>query len=134
MDEISAGGVVIHDDKVLVLRKFRGDWVLPKGRLEVGETREQAALREVKEETGVQTQIVRYVGFVKYLYRHHDGEKVRKTVYYYLMSAEKVDVRPQREEGFCEAALMDEDRALELLKHDAERNMVQRAFRFYEAM
>lgn len=134
MEEISAGGVVIHDDKVLVLKKFRGDWVLPKGRLEDGESQEQAALREVHEETGVKTDIVRYVGFVKYFYRHRDGTRVRKTVYYYLMSADEVDVCPQREEGFCDAVLMEEKRALQLLKHDAERNMVQKAFRFYEAL
>ena len=85
MEEISAGGVVVHKGKVAVLRKFRGEWVLPKGRLEEGESREKAALREVREESGLRAEIVRYIGYVKYWYQHIEGDKVQKTVHYYYM-------------------------------------------------
>jgi len=52
-EEISSGGVVVFNNAILLLRKFNGDWVLPKGKVEQGETLEQAALREVSEESGV---------------------------------------------------------------------------------
>ena len=48
-EEISAGGVVLFGNAILLLRKFNGDWVLPKGRVEEGEQRKDAALREVLE-------------------------------------------------------------------------------------
>lgn len=129
MQEVSAGGVVIDGGKVLVLKKYRGDWVLPKGRLEEGETKQEAALREVLEESGVRCEIVGYLGFVKYNYSHHSGEKVQKTVHYYSMIEIKGQLKPQREEGFCEAIFLPWKRAASILRHDSERSMVRNAFR-----
>ena len=63
---VSCGGVVIFRGKILLLYKnFRNryeGWVLPKGTVETGESFEQTALREVKEETGVEAHINEYVG------------------------------------------------------------------------
>lgn len=129
MQEVSAGGVVIDDNRVLVLKKYRGDWVLPKGRLEEGETKEEAAIREVREESGVRCEIVRYLGFVKYNYRHYNGERVQKTVHYYSMIEKKGELKPQKEEGFCEAIFVPWWKAAGMLRHDSERNMVRNAFK-----
>ena len=60
--EKSAGGVVIYDNAILLLRKYNGDWVLPKGRIEKDEKIKEAALREVKEETGTQAEVIKYLG------------------------------------------------------------------------
>lgn len=128
MKEISAGGVVIQGKDVLVLRKFRGDWVLPKGRIEAGETLEETALREVGEESGVECRIDQYIGFVRYNYNKPSGVQVHKTVHYYTMTAEGGTMKPQREEGFCDSTFMPWRRAVKLLKHDSERNMVLQAF------
>ncbi|MDL2310727.1 NUDIX hydrolase [Peptostreptococcaceae bacterium OttesenSCG-928-C18] len=132
MEEISAGGIVVHKGSVAVLRKFRGDWVLPKGRLEKGETKEEAALREVNEESGIKAEIIRYIGYVKYWYKHIDGEKVQKTVHYYYMKTTDTKLIPQREEGFTEATYMPFDKAIHHLKHDAEKNMVSKVKDFYK--
>jgi 8-oxo-dGTP pyrophosphatase MutT (NUDIX family) len=93
----SAGGIVVRDGKVLVTQhsKHKG-WDFPKGHLEQGETSEQAALREVAEETGVVAQIVEKVGKTEYFYWEDgphsapDGatrgkQKVLKTVVFFLM-------------------------------------------------
>ena len=62
---VSCGGVVIFRGKILLLYKnFRNryeGWVLPKGTIERGETYQETALREVKEETGVNARINEYV-------------------------------------------------------------------------
>lgn len=129
MKETSAGGVVVDGADVLVLRKFRGDWVLPKGRLEDDETLEEAALREVWEESGIKCEIIDHIGFVKYNYRHYNGQRVQKTVHYFYMVEKKGDLKPQREEGFCEAIFMPWKKATMILRHDSERNMVRNAFR-----
>jgi 8-oxo-dGTP diphosphatase len=56
--EFSAGGVVIKDKReVLLIKNPSNIWTFPKGHIEKGETREQAAVREVKEETNVDAQI-----------------------------------------------------------------------------
>ena len=131
MEEISAGGVVIYKGKVAVLKKFRGDWVLPKGRIEEGETLENAAIREVREESGLRADIMRYIGYVKYWYQHIEGRKVQKTVHYFYMNTKDTNLIPQKEEGFTEGAFMPFDKAIYSIKHDAEKNMVRKAKAFY---
>lgn len=90
----SAGGVVIDGSKVLVLSWTDRDFVcLPKGGLEGIETSEQAALREVKEETGYNVRIVEFLGSWSYIFSERNAD-YRKTVDYYLM--EKIDSKPPR--------------------------------------
>lgn len=85
----SAGGIIVRevDGKPLVLvtqhSKHHG-WDFPKGHLESGESSEQAALREVEEETGVKAEIVEKVGQTEYFY-FEDGVRNFKTVVYFLM-------------------------------------------------
>jgi 8-oxo-dGTP pyrophosphatase MutT (NUDIX family) len=82
--ETSYGGVVVRGDQVLVItpagRRTTG---LPKGGLEAGETPEQAATREVREETGIVASVREPIGDVHYTYRRN-GRRVRKTVHYFL--------------------------------------------------
>ena len=91
--EYSSGGVVYRKvgdnayEVALVYRKRHDDWSLPKGHIEEGETREEAALREVKEETGLDARIVEPLGEIVYFYRRKNGDLVRKTVYHFLMEA-----------------------------------------------
>jgi 8-oxo-dGTP diphosphatase len=90
--EYSAGGVVYRPngsdtDIALIYRTRHDDWSLPKGHIEPGESREQAALREIKEETGLDASILRPLGEAVYFFRKRSGDLVRKTVYHYLMEA-----------------------------------------------
>jgi len=85
----SAGGVVLksEDGQVSVLvtqhSKHLG-WDFPKGHVEAGESSEEAALREVEEETGVKAEIIEKTGQTQYFY-FEDGQKVFKTVTFFLM-------------------------------------------------
>lgn len=85
----AAGGIVIrrtaasHVEVACIYREARGDWTFPKGKLDKGETFEQAALREVLEETSLHCEIVRYIGATNYT--HRKGKP--KVVAYYLMHA-----------------------------------------------
>lgn len=93
--ETSAGGLVIDgldgpkDGQVAALigridRRGRMLWSLPKGHIEMGETAEQTAVREVAEETGVQGKVLAALGSIDYWFVT-EGRRVHKTVHHYLM-------------------------------------------------
>lgn len=127
--ETSAGGIVIVGNALLLLRKYNGDWVLPKGRVEVNEEVSKAALREVLEESGVKAEIVKYIGEITYPLNSHrkDRESSLKTVYWFLMKARNMGCNPQREEGFVEAKYIHINRASELAHYDDEKRMIDLA-------
>ena len=68
----------------MVHRPVHQDWSFPKGKLEAGETFELAALREVREETGMACRLVRFIGHTEYL----DRKGRPKAVAYWVMAAE----------------------------------------------
>jgi 8-oxo-dGTP diphosphatase len=80
---LASGGVVRRpDDNIAVVHRRRyDDWSLPKGKVEPGETPEAAALREVKEETGIECRLGPEIGTTTY----HDAERREKVVRYWLM-------------------------------------------------
>ena len=130
VEEVSAGGVVIFGNAILLLKKFNGDWVLPKGRVEKGENIREAAIREVMEESGVKAEIIRYIGMVHYTYKNIKGnEIVYKTVHWYLMRTNSMDSTPQKREGFVEARFVHVDRVLDLIKYKDEKKIIKKALR-----
>ncbi|MGO1560738.1 MAG: NUDIX hydrolase [Actinomycetaceae bacterium] len=94
VDETSAGGVIIKVDDGLafvavIARRNRGgrlEWCLPKGHLEGEETAEQAAVREISEETGIDGQVLRHLGSIDYWFAGTD-RRVHKVVHHYLLEA-----------------------------------------------
>lgn len=95
----AAGGVVVRPvpggrfEVACIYREARGDWTFPKGKLDDGETFEQAALREVLEETGMHCDIIRFAGTTNYT--HRKGKP--KIVAYYLMSVATGEFHPNDE-------------------------------------
>jgi len=82
----SAGGVVVHDGKILVIASPRRNLLdLPKGTIEPNESIEDAAVREVEEETGYRCVIKEDLGSITYDFDGSDGTRYRKTVSYFLM-------------------------------------------------
>jgi len=80
----AAGGIVIRDGAVLVVhRPEYGDWTLPKGKVDPGETWEEAAVREVEEEAGLRCELGEEVGRTHYV----DQRGREKEVRYFLMTA-----------------------------------------------
>ncbi len=93
-DETSAGGLVVRTEDGTssgaligrLDRRGRLRWSLPKGHVEHGETHEQAAVREVEEETGISGRITARLGSVEYTFIAH-GKRIHKRVHHYLMEA-----------------------------------------------
>ena len=93
VDEVSAGGLVIDQTGTKGLLIGRRDlkdqtgqrllWSLPKGHIEEGETPEQAAIREVQEETGIESEISKALGVIDFWFMA-GGKRIHKTVHHYL--------------------------------------------------
>ena len=137
IEATSCGGVVIFRNKVLVLYKnyknrYEG-WVLPKGTVEPGESYEQTALREVKEETGVSAKIVEYLGKSQYSFSAYT-EIVEKGVHWYLMLSDSYYSKPQQEEFFLDSGYYKFYEAYHLLKFANEKMMLQKAFIKYNEL
>lgn len=130
MEEVSAGGVVIFSNTILLLKKFNGDWVLPKGRVEKDERIEDAALREVLEESGVRAEIVDYIGMVNYKYKNlKENQMVYKTVHWYLMKANSMECFPRKKEGFVEALFVHIDKAGDLVRYEDEKKIIDKGLK-----
>lgn len=101
--EVSSGGVVVAKKldiwHVLVIRDMNNTWTFPKGLIEPQETAEDAAMREVKEETGVSgLSLIAPLDIVRYTFRRNGI--IHKTVHYFLFRAEKLKKpTPQVNEG-----------------------------------
>jgi 8-oxo-dGTP pyrophosphatase MutT (NUDIX family) len=130
-DEFSAGGVVVCDGQVITIvpvkRAADGTRVLglPKGHLDGDETPEEAARREVAEETGVQGELLEHLGDVEYRYDRR-GRGVSKEVRFYLFAYRSGDVADHDHE-IEEASWMPLEQAAEQLTYPGEREMVKRA-------
>lgn len=134
VEATSCGGVVIYRGKILTLYKsyknrYEG-WVLPKGTVEEGEEYYETALREVKEEAGVQASIIKYVGKSQYSF-NIQNDVVEKDVHWFLMSANSYHSRPQREEYFVDSGYYKFHEAYHLLKFSNERQILEMAYNEY---
>jgi len=100
--EISAGGVVYRPGSQgleiqLIVDRY-GKISLPKGKMEAGETVEQTALREIREETGSIGEIRAALDVIKYTYQHPQHGRVDKEVHYFLVEAVGGVTQAQEEE------------------------------------
>lgn len=123
----AAGGIIVrHDDDgvarvAVVWRPLRGDWTFPKGKLDQGETYEQAAVREVIEETGLACKPLRFIGTTEY--QHRKGRP--KVVAYFLMSPKAGEFTPNEEVD--ELAWLTVREAERRLTWDRDRDLLARA-------
>ena len=129
--EFSAGGVVtrrFHGRPFLAaVRLDRPDRVLalPKGHPEQGESMRDAALREVREETGLEAELLEKLGDVRYWYSLH-GERVLKVVSFYLCRYVRGSIRDHDHE-VAGVEWLPLDEAPRLLAYKGEREMAERA-------
>lgn len=134
MDQISAGGVAFRwrdsqTEIVIVSMKPKLRWQLPKGIVDEGESPEVTAVREVREEAGVEAERLGLIETIEYWYRSvRNGKPVRyhKFVHFYLMEYRSGDVTNHDHE-VEEARWVSFEEALEMLDFKSEREVVEKA-------
>lgn len=126
--EKSCGVVVFLDDKVLIVKHNKGHYGLPKGHVEDGETEYDTAIREVKEETNVDVEIIK--GFRKVI-TYSPKENVMKDVVFFIGTAKTYNLKNQE----CEISRVEFypiETAPDVITYDDERNLLIDAINYYK--
>ena len=128
----AAGGIVRNSENELLFIYRFDKWDLPKGKIESGESREMAAIREVKEECGFrQIELGRALSTTYHIYEENNKE-VLKITYWFNMYSDDRDLKPQVEEGITTIRWIKETRT-ELVLHNTYPN-IELLLKAYQAV
>lgn len=126
------GVVCLRGDEVLLIRRGTpprlGQWSLPGGRLEWGETLETAALRELKEETGVDAELTGLLDVVDGVFPARPGEGVTRHYVLIDYAARWTSGEPAAGDDAAEARFVSRDEALVLVDWDETRRIIAQAY------
>ncbi|HEU4741398.1 MAG TPA: NUDIX hydrolase [Meiothermus sp.] len=124
MSVLGAGGVVFNQaGEVLLLRDRMGYWVFPKGHVDQGESLEQAAIREVQEETGIRAQVVAELSPTRYT----NNKGIQREIRWFLMRGEG---KAQLEPGMTGVGFFEPEEARRLLAFPDDLSLLQEALKF----
>jgi 8-oxo-dGTP pyrophosphatase MutT (NUDIX family) len=130
-EEVSAGGVVYRFDDgrplFLLIRDSYANWGFPKGHLERGEAPETAAVREVREETGLAGVESRGVIETIDWYFRFRGRLIHKVCHFYLMESATDQTSPQMAEGITECQWVTFEDATRMISYANARQVLKRA-------
>lgn len=126
--EKSCGIIVFDNNKVLLIKHNGGHISFPKGHVESNETEKETAIREVKEETGIEAEILSDKTFTN---TYSPKEGYMKDVYYFIGKKIGGELKPQLEEvSICD--FFDIDDALNTLTYEIDKNILKNAIKLYE--
>lgn len=129
--QVSSGGVTFRKGKkgieVALIRIRSGRWAIPKGLTNKGEVPEETALREVREETGLEGRLIDKLGDIEYWYfSKEDQTKYHKFVHFYLIEYERGSINDHDWE-VEEVRWFPIDKAIKALSYKSEKEIMERA-------
>lgn len=129
--DFCAGGLVFRDNRLLILRRKNGVWLFPKGHIDPGETAEQAAVREIKEESGITARILAKLAETSYNFSD-EGQEHFKTVQWFVMEALTSEIVP--ETGMFTAGQLIARAEIDRLTFPNDRELALKAFQRIEKL
>ena len=123
--EKSCGCAVIEDGKILLIKQTKGHWGLPKGHVEEGETEHETAIREVKEETNYDVEIISDKRFVE---RYITDNRIDKEAVYFI--AKKIGGNAEKQEAeVTEIKWCNFEEAIETVTFDNMKELLRNIYK-----
>lgn len=128
-----AGGVVFSDDRVLLLKNEKGEWVLPKGVMRQGDLPNEVAVKRVKDEAGVSAEIVSAAGRTSYEFFSVTRQRpVCNKIVWYIMKSDNSDLLMDKRENLASGGFYKIDEAIDLVKYSQDKSLLNLSFRKYK--
>lgn len=137
MKHIHSAGIITYfiqnnEPAYLLLHHTAGHWDFPKGTMEPGETKQQTAIRELYEETGLNADLdTHFEAISDYFYTHYQHGVIPKTVYYFVGEAHTQEVLLSHEH--TNYIWLPYDQALEKITHDRSKKILEEADKYIRA-
>ena len=126
-----AGGVVFYANKVLLVKNDRGEWTLPKGKIDQGELKHSSAVLRVKDETGVNASILETAGNTMYeFFSRSRQQTVTNAITWYVMEAQDMDYTLR--DDFKDGGFFKVKEAINMLTHSKEKSLVEISYRKFK--
>jgi 8-oxo-dGTP pyrophosphatase MutT (NUDIX family) len=130
-----AGGVVFSGEKVFLLKNEKGEWVLPKGIIKNGDYADEVAKRRVKEETGIDAEIVSPAGNTNYEFFSVTRQRpVCNKITWYIMNSLNDSYEVNKEENFKDGGYFTIEEALEKVTYSQDRALINCSFSKYSKL
>ena len=127
-----AGGVVFFSEKVFLLKNDKEEWVLPKGKIRNNSLASETAIERVKEEAGLDVQIISSAGETSYeFYSLSRQMQVCNQITWFIMDSANDDFIVNKEEGFIEGGFYSLEEAMDIITHNQEKSLVLLSYKKY---
>lgn len=124
-----AGGLIFNGDKVFILKNDKGEWVFPKGVIRNGDLPNETAIKRVKEEAGINCDIVSPAGNTNYEFFSVTRKRpVCNKITWYLMKASNTDYTVNKDEGFLEGGFFRINEAMDMITYSQDKALLNLSY------
>ena len=130
-----AGGIVFNKDKVLLLLNDKHEWVFPKGVVRPGQKEKDIALRRIKIEAGLDSEILAPCGKTNYEFYSISRQKpIHNNVSWFVMRSEEDKVLPNAEEQFIDGGFFEVSDAMNKVTYSQDKTLLMMAYQRYKEL
>lgn len=125
-----AGGVVFRDEKVFIMQNEKSEWVLPKGKIRNGFLASETAMERVKEEAGLDVEIISTAGETSYeFYSFSRQQPVCNEITWFIMESKDTNHIVNKDYGILEAGFYNIDEAIDMITYSQDKSLVSLSYR-----
>lgn len=130
-----AGGLVFADDKVLLLKNERDEWVLPREILHNGEQSNEVALKKIREQSGVMAEIVSAAGLTNYECPLVNQQRsFLNRITWYIMKSHNDNVNVKHDKNPVDGSFFKIEDAMKIIKYNTDKSLINLSFKKFKEM